>query len=106
MKKRVMILGASYSQIPLYQAAKRMGIHTIAASIPGTYSGFDYADERCYVNIADPEEVLKAAKENKIDGIATCSLDLGMAAIGAVCGKWDFPGREEKQLCGLPTNGR
>lgn len=100
MKKRIMILGASYSQIPLYKAAKRMGIHTIAASIPGPYSGFDYADERCYVNIGDPEAVLSAARERKIDGIATCSLDLGMASIGAVCEALQLPGPgREAALC-------
>lgn len=92
MKKQIMILGASYSQIPLYQAAKRLGVTTIAASIPGDYSGFDYADEICYVNIGDPQAVVEAAKGWKIDGIATCSLDLGMAAIGAVCEAFSLPG--------------
>ena len=92
MKKKVMILGASYSQIPLYQAAKRLGIETIAASIPGPYSGFDYADHICYVDIADPEAVTAAAREYQIDGIATCSLDLGMRSIGAVCESLGLPG--------------
>lgn len=92
MSKKVMILGASYSQIPLFEAAKRMGIHTIAASIPGPYRGFEYADECCYVDISDPEAVVKAAEEYQIDAIATCSLDLGMAAIGAVCEKLHLPG--------------
>lgn len=87
-----MILGASYSQIPLYQAAKKMGIHTIAASIKGPYSGFDHADECCYVDISDPQAVVEAAKKLNIDGIATCSLDLGMAAIGAVCEELKLPG--------------
>lgn len=90
--KKIMILGASYSQIPLYQAAGRMGIYTIAASIPGPYSGFSYADEVCYVDISDPEAVLAAAKEKRIDGIATCSLDLGMKAIGRVCEELKLPG--------------
>lgn len=92
MKKKVMILGASYSQIPLYKAARRLGIETIAASIPGPYSGFNYADRVCYVDIADPEAVTKAAKEYQVDGIATCSLDLGMRSIGAVCESMDLPG--------------
>lgn len=92
MKKKVMILGASYSQIPLYEAAKRLGIETIAASIPGPYTGFAYADQVCYVDIANPEAVTAAAKEYQIDGIATCSLDLGMRSIGAVCESLGLPG--------------
>lgn len=92
MKKRLMVLGASYSQIPLYQAAKNLGVETIAASIPGNYSGFGYADERCYVDISNPKAVVTAARELDIDGIATCSLDLGMASIGAVCEELSLPG--------------
>ena len=87
-----MILGASYSQIPLYQAARKLGAWTIAASIPGNYSGFDYADEACYVDISNPEAVVQAAQKLNIDGIATCSLDLGMASIGAVSEALGLPG--------------
>lgn len=85
MKKRIMILGASYSQIPLFQAARQMGITSIAASIPGPYDGLSYADECCYVDISDPEAVTEAARQIKADGIATCSMDIGMASLGAAC---------------------
>ena len=37
--KKIMILGASYSQLPLYEEAK-LGISTVAASIPGEWPGF------------------------------------------------------------------
>ncbi|MDD3277360.1 MAG: pyridoxal-phosphate dependent enzyme [Lachnospiraceae bacterium] len=90
--KRVMILGASYSQTPLYESARKLGYYTIAASIPGDYPGFSLADESVYVNIADPEAVTQAAKACKADGIATCSLDLGMGALGAACEALSLPG--------------
>ena len=32
-----MILGASYSQLPLYEAARQLGVSTVAASTPGVY---------------------------------------------------------------------
>ena len=91
-EKKLMILGASYSQIPLIEAAKRLGITTIAASIPGDYQGFRHADERVYVDISDPEAVVREAARLGIDGVATCGLDLGMAAIGAVCENMHLPG--------------
>ncbi len=90
--KKLMILGASYTQIPLYEAARRLGVHTIAASIPGDYPGFDCADESAFVNIADPEAVTQAAREMHADGIATCGLDLGMRAIGRACQELGLPG--------------
>ena len=52
-KKKIMILGASYSQIPLMRATKRMGFTVVAASIPGNYQGFEEADEIAYVDITD-----------------------------------------------------
>lgn len=60
--KKIMILGASYSLIPLIHAAQRLGCYTIAASIPGNYPGFTVADESCYCDITKPEEVLQAAE--------------------------------------------
>ena len=87
-----MILGASYTQTPLFEAAKKMGLFTVAASIPGDYPGFALADETCYVDISDPQAVVEAAREADVDGVATCGLDLGMAAIGKVCETLNLPG--------------
>ncbi len=87
-----MVLGASYSQIPLMRAAKRLGCHVIAASIPGPYAGFGEADEVVNVDITDPEAVLKAAQEHQIDGVATCCMDVGIRALGYVCEKMGLAG--------------
>ena len=56
--KKLMILGASYSQLPLINKAREMGIYTIAASTPGDWPGFDAADESAFVDISDPEAIL------------------------------------------------
>ncbi len=90
--KKIMILGASASQVPLIQKARRMGLYTIAASIPGSWPGFDLADQAAYVDISDPEAVLQCAEENRIDGITTCCLDTGVPAIGRVCEEMGLPG--------------
>ena len=90
--KKLMVLGAGYTQTPLYQAARSLGVYTIAASIPGDYPGFALADESAFVDISDPEAVTAAAKELGIDAVATCGLDLGMRAIGAVCDACGLPG--------------
>ena len=90
--KRLMVLGASYTQIPLYEAARRLGVYTIAASIPGSYPGFSYADESVYADISDPDAVTAAAQVCHADGIATCGLDLGMRALGQACEKLHLPG--------------
>ena len=82
--KTLMIMGAGVYQVPLIKTAKRMGIHTIAVSIPGNYPGFAYADEVLHINTVDSGAVLQAAKEKKIDGICTAGTDVAVMTIGRV----------------------
>ncbi|MCD7734798.1 MAG: ATP-grasp domain-containing protein [Clostridiales bacterium] len=99
--KKLMILGASYSQVPLIRAAKRLGLYTVVASIPGSYPGFGEADAVCYADITDPEAVLAAARAEQIDGICTCCMDTGLLAQGYVCSQLGLPGPswETARLC-------
>ena len=88
-----MILGATNTQVPLIRTARRLGFHTIAAGVAGNYPGIAEADEACFVDIRDPDAVLEQARTLGIDGIATCSMDMGVRALGRVC--------ENMGLCGL-----
>ena len=97
--KKLMILGASYSQVPLIRAAKKLGFHTITASIPGDFPGFAEADEICYADISKPEQVLEYARKLQIDGITTCCLDTGVPAIGYVCEKMGLKGPSYESAC-------
>ena len=67
--KKLMILGASYSQLPLYEAAERLGIKTIAARTPGDWPGFQAADESTYTDISDPGAVMEAARKFQADPV-------------------------------------
>lgn len=82
--KKLMILGAGYTQVPLHKAAHKLGYRTIAASIPGNYDCFSIADEIAYVDISDPKAVSESARQLNADAVATCGLDLAMKAIGYV----------------------
>lgn len=94
--KKLMILGASYSQLPLYEAAERLGIKTVAASTPGDWPGFQAADESTHTDISDPSAVMEAARKLQVDGITTCCLDTGVRAIGYACEKLGLKGLSEK----------
>lgn len=94
IKKRLLILGAGRGQIGLYKAAKEMGITTIAGTMTGdNLPCLALADEVCYMNIANPDEVAEKALGLNIDGVATCCLDTGIHALGRVC--------DDLKLCGL-----
>ena len=82
--KKLMIMGAGIYQVPLILAAKEMGIHTIAVSIPGNYPGFAYADEILHLNTVGSQAVLRAAREKQIDGICTAGTDVAVVTIGKV----------------------
>lgn len=93
--KKLMVLGAGYSQIPLIQAAKALGVYTVVCSTPGEWPGFQAADESAFVDISAPDAILEEAEKQKIDGIATCCLDTGVPAMGRVCEAMSLPGPGE-----------
>ncbi len=90
--KKLMIMGAGIYQVPLIRTARRMGIYTIAVSIPGNYPGFAYADEVCHINTVDYNAVLEVAREKNIDGIVTAGTDVAVITIGKVCDELGLKG--------------
>lgn len=93
--KKILILGASVYQVPLVLAAKRMGLYTIVASIPGEYPGFALADKVYDINTVDKEAILQVALDEKIDGICTTGTDVAVATIGYVCERMGLAGVSE-----------
>ncbi|KAA9013825.1 ATP-grasp domain-containing protein [Niallia endozanthoxylica] len=95
-KKKLMVLGSSYSQVPLIKAAKELGYKTVVATLPGDNPGIKEADEVFYGDLRNPDEILAGAQQNKIDGIATCCMDTGIKSLGYVCDKMQLKGISEK----------
>lgn len=94
--KKILILGASVYQAPLIRAAKRMGLYTVVASVPGEYPGFALADKVYRIDTTDKEAILEAARQEQIDGICTSGTDVAVATIGYVCGHMGLAGVSEE----------
>lgn len=94
--KKILILGASIYQVPLIKTAKRLGVYTIVASIPGEYPGFALADKVYYINTVDKEAILKVSQDEKIDGICTTGTDVAVSTIGYVCERMNLAGISEE----------
>ena len=90
--KKLLILGAGIYQVPLIKTAKKLGIYTIAASIPGNYPGFKYADKVYYENTTDYDTILDIARKESIDGIVTAGTDVAVITIGRVCDELGLKG--------------
>lgn len=94
--KRLLILGAGRGQVGLYKAAKELGVTTIAGTMPGDHLPcMPLADEVCYMNIINPDEVEEKTTGLQFDGVATCCLDKGLKALGRLCDRRGLPGYSE-----------
>lgn len=94
--KRLLILGAGRGQMGLYRAAREMGITTIAGTLADNNPPcIPLADEVCYMNILDPDEVEVKTRDLQFDGVATCCLDRGLRALGRLCDKRSVTGYSE-----------
>ena len=100
--KRLLILGAGRGQIGLYKAARDMGVVCIAGTMPDNGPPcIPLADEVCYMNLLDPDEVESKTADLRFDGVATCCVDRGLKALGRLCDTCALPGYSEEvaELC-------
>lgn len=84
MKKKLMILGASILQLPAIIESKNMGIETIVVDYDKNAIGFKESDVCIEISTIDIPEVIKVAKQYKIDGIMTLASDMPMRTVAAV----------------------
>ncbi len=82
--KKLMVLGAGISQLPLIQTAKQMGLHVIVLSSPGNYPGFAWADKVYEVDTINIDRVIEVSQFEQIDGICSTGTDVAVRAIGKV----------------------
>ncbi|UNK19772.1 ATP-grasp domain-containing protein [Paenibacillus sp. N3/727] len=82
--KKLMVLGAGISQLPLIKTAKKMGLYVIVLSRQGDYPGFAWADKVYYEDTTDTDKVAEIARLEGIDGICTTGTDVAVKSIGKV----------------------
>ena len=71
--KKLLILGGAEAQVPLIQAAKNVGYYVVLCDWTTTNPGIRYADKHYQVSTLDREAVIRAAIEEKIDGVISNS---------------------------------
>jgi biotin carboxylase len=91
-KKRILLLGGSYFQVPSVLAAKKIGYHVITCDYVPENPGHQYADEYYNINTTDKELVLELAKRLKIDGIVAYASDPAAPTAAYVAEKLKLPG--------------
>lgn len=82
--KRLLVQGAGRGNLGIMKSAINHGVYTVVTGLGGDYPCTPLADITCIANITNPEEVLKVAQEQKVDGAVICCSDTGLKAIGRV----------------------
>jgi biotin carboxylase len=96
MMRKLMILGASILQLPAIIKAKEMGLFVIAVDMDKNAVGFKEADMCLEISTIDIPQVIKAAKEYRIDGIMTLASDMPIRTVAAVAKELNLVGVSEE----------
>lgn len=108
MKKKLLILNGSFSEITLIEAAKRLGYYVITSGNNPNLIGHEYADEYIPADYSDREAVLRLVQEHGIERIVSCANDFGVITASYVAEKMGWPGHDtfenakllhQKDLC-------
>lgn len=103
--KTIMVIGAGKAQVPLIEAAKKEGYHTVVCDMNPDALGVALADEYCEVSTKDRNGLYKAAQEKKIDGIIANS-EYAMCDVAAICSGLGLVGNPESAIAILSSKSK
>ncbi len=95
-RKKIMCLGAGLSQLPLIEKAVKMGLYVITVDYTPWNPGHKISHEYVNCSTMDKECVLNAAKNLKIDGIATIASNVAVPTVSFVAQELGIPGENFK----------
>lgn len=84
MQKRLLVLAAGILQVPVIKRAHEIGIYVIAADGDPNACGLKYADKAIVANITSEEEMLRVAREEKVDGVIHPCSEVSMNVMGRI----------------------
>ena len=95
------IIGASADSVHAIEAARELGIKTVALDGDPKAEGLKNADESMVVDISDETAVLDALRGEHIDFVTTVPIGRYLTTIGAVNDAFHLPGitRKSAELC-------
>lgn len=92
--KKLLLLGGSHAEIPLIQAAKKMGYYVITSGNQADGLGHPYGDEYINCDFSDKEAICALAKEKQVDAICSGCNDFAYLSAAYACEKLGIPGHD------------
>ena len=92
--KKVLLLNAGYTEIPLIEELKKLGCYVVTSGLRGEYPGHKLADRYIAADYSDRDALLKICREEKMDGIVSNAFDLGLVATSYVAEQMGWKGHD------------
>lgn len=98
MSKKILVIGAGIGQINLCRIIKGRGYTLIVVTIPGDYPCIALADKVYYIDIYNRDEIVRVAKEERINAVISDQNDLMMPTVAYVADALGLPGNSFEQV--------
>lgn len=106
MKKKILLLGGSYGQIPAIKEAKKRGLYTILCDYLPENPGRAFVDKYYEVSTTDKEAVLKIARNHQVDAVLAYASDPAALTQAYISKLLDLPGNSEKSISLLSNKNK
>ena len=103
--KTIMVIGAGKTQMPLIEAAKKEGYHTVVCDLNPDAPGVALADEYCKISTKDRNGLFRTAQEKKIDGILANS-EYAMCDVAFISQELGLVGNPEEAIAILSSKSK
>jgi biotin carboxylase len=93
-KKKLLIAGGGYADIPLILSAKKLGFYVITSGNRPDELGHRYSDEYGMADFSDCDAILNLAKKLKVSAICACCNDFSALSAAYTAEKLGLPGHD------------
>lgn len=100
-KKRLLIAGGGYADIPLIHAGKKLGYHVITSGNRPQELGHKFSDEYVPADYSDKEAILRLAKTLNVDALCACCNDFSALSCAYAAEKLGLPGHDSYEISKL-----
>jgi len=97
-KKRLLVAGGGYADIPLILAAKKLGFYVISSGNRPDELGHHHSDEYHPADFSDPEAILALAKRLNVSAICPCCNDFSALSAAYTAEKLGLPGHDPLKI--------
>lgn len=100
-KRKLLIAGGGYADIPLIEAGRALGYHVITSGNRPHDLGHRYSDEVRLADFSDPEAMLKIAMDSRVDAVCSSCNDFSALSSAYVAETLGLPGHDRLEVAEL-----